>query len=167
MQTIILIIHVLLAAGMVVLILLQQGKGADAGAAFGGGASGTVFGAQGSGNFLSKTTGFLATSFFITSLVLAAIAGHQTVSTSVVDDLPVVTDPAPAASRNAGAEDVPVIESGAASSLDSAAGQALDVPGADLPDSMSDSVPSEMMPDVPSESATEMPSTGTLVPEPQ
>ncbi|WGZ93444.1 MAG: preprotein translocase subunit SecG [Candidatus Thiothrix putei] len=63
---------------MIVLILMQQGKGADAGAAFGSGASGTVFGSQGSANFLSRTTGILATVFFLVALALAFLASGRT-----------------------------------------------------------------------------------------
>ena len=74
MQTLILSIHIILAIILVVLILVQHGKGADAGAAFGSGASSTVFGAQGSATFLTKLTTFIALSFFITSLALAYYA---------------------------------------------------------------------------------------------
>ncbi|MBB3191799.1 preprotein translocase subunit SecG [Halomonas cerina] len=76
MQVAILMIHVAIAIALVVLILLQQGKGAEAGAAFGGGASQTVFGSRGSGNFLSRTTGVLAAAFFATSLTLAWFASQ-------------------------------------------------------------------------------------------
>ncbi|HEY3643743.1 MAG TPA: preprotein translocase subunit SecG [Gammaproteobacteria bacterium] len=80
--TIVLIIVAVLLIG---LILLQQGKGADAGAAFGSGASGTVFGAAGSANFLSRATGILATLFFALALGMAYLARHNTaVSKSVV-----------------------------------------------------------------------------------
>ena len=77
METVILAIHVVIAVSLVGLILIQQGKGADAGAAFGsgGGASGTVFGSQGSGNFLTKTTALLATLFFLTSIFLSYLSG--------------------------------------------------------------------------------------------
>jgi len=75
METALVVIHILVAIGIIGLVLIQHGKGADAGAAFGagaaGGASGSVFGAQGSGNFLSRSTGMLATVFFLTSLSLA------------------------------------------------------------------------------------------------
>ena len=70
MHTIILVTHVVISLLLVGFILLQHGKGADAGAAFGSGASGTVFGSGGSANFLSKTTAWLAVLFFITSIVL-------------------------------------------------------------------------------------------------
>lgn len=71
LYTIILIVHVFISLGLVGLVLLQHGKGADAGAAFGSGASGTVFGSQGSSNFLSHSTAVLAALFFFTSLGLA------------------------------------------------------------------------------------------------
>ncbi|RUR30822.1 preprotein translocase subunit SecG [Vreelandella andesensis] len=74
MQVAILMVHVVIAIALVVLILLQQGKGAEAGAAFGGGASQTVFGSRGSGNFLSRATGLLAAGFFVTSMALAYFA---------------------------------------------------------------------------------------------
>ncbi|MDZ7753743.1 MAG: preprotein translocase subunit SecG [Gammaproteobacteria bacterium] len=67
-------LHVLLAVGLITLILLQQGQGAGMGAAFGSGASGTVFGSQGSGSFLTKTTAVLATVFFLNSIGLAMLA---------------------------------------------------------------------------------------------
>jgi len=77
MQTLIVVIHVIVAIVIVGLVLLQQGKGADAGAWFGAGASQTVFGASGSGNFLVKATTFAATIFFITSLSLAIFARNE------------------------------------------------------------------------------------------
>ena len=85
-QNIVLVLHVIIAVSLVALVLLQQGKGADAGAAFGAGASGTVFGSKGSSSFLTRTTGVLATLFFITSLTLFVLATEsKTVATSVVD----------------------------------------------------------------------------------
>ena len=74
MQTIILTIHIILSIALIVLILVQHGKGADAGAAFGSGASSTVFGARGSATFLTKLTTVIALIFFITSLSLAYFA---------------------------------------------------------------------------------------------
>ncbi|PLX59680.1 preprotein translocase subunit SecG [Sedimenticola selenatireducens] len=68
MQTILVVVHLFLAVGVIGLVLMQHGKGADAGAAFGSGSSGTVFGAAGSANFLSRATALLATLFFLTSL---------------------------------------------------------------------------------------------------
>jgi preprotein translocase subunit SecG len=76
MQLILTVLHLALAIGLVGLILIQHGRGADAGAAFGSGASGTVFGAQGSGSFLTRTTAILATLFFLTSMALAYFAAQ-------------------------------------------------------------------------------------------
>ncbi len=77
-QSVVLIGHTLIAVLIIVLVLLQRGKGADAGAAFGAGASGTVFGAQGSSNFFSRATAVLATAFFASSLALAYISSQRT-----------------------------------------------------------------------------------------
>ncbi len=76
--------HVLLSVLLIALILFQRGKGAEAGAAFGAGASGTVFGSAGSGSFLTRMTAVLATLFFATSLSLAYLAGKQA-PTSVLE----------------------------------------------------------------------------------
>ena len=83
--TIITVIHVLLAAALIGLVLFQRGKGAEAGAAFGAGASGTVFGARGSASFLTRTTGVLATFFFVTSLSLAYLSGKREGPVSVLE----------------------------------------------------------------------------------
>ena len=72
----ILTVHVLVGLAVIGLVLLQHGKGADVGASFGGGASGSVFGSSGSANFLSRTTAVLAALFFVTSLTLTYIASH-------------------------------------------------------------------------------------------
>lgn len=77
METIVVVVHVIVAIGIVGLVLLQQGKGADAGASFGAGSSQTVFGASGTGNFLVRATTVGATIFFITSLSLALFAKNQ------------------------------------------------------------------------------------------
>ena len=69
--------HILVGAGVIGLVLIQHGKGADMGAAFGSGASGSLFGATGSANFLSRATGILAAVFFLTSLSLAYLAGSK------------------------------------------------------------------------------------------
>ena len=73
---VVLLVHVLAGLGMIGLVLMQHGKGADMGAAFGSGASGSLFGSSGSANFLSRSTAVLATVFFITSLSLAYLASH-------------------------------------------------------------------------------------------
>ena len=77
LHTATIVFHVLIAAAIVGLVLLQRGKGADAGAGFGAGASGTVFGARGSASFLSRMTATLAALFFATSLTLAYLGGTQ------------------------------------------------------------------------------------------
>lgn len=84
MENLILLVHLLTALAIVGLILMQQGKGAEMGASFGSGASQTLFGSGGSGNFFAKMTAVLATIFFITSFSLAVIAKQQT---SIDDDL--------------------------------------------------------------------------------
>ena len=92
MQTAILVVHILVALGIIGLVLIQHGKGADAGAAFGagaaGGASGTVFGAKGSSNFLSRSTAILATVFFLTSLSLAYLTKSVEKPSSLMDKTP-------------------------------------------------------------------------------
>ena len=100
MHTFVLVAHVFLAVGMIILILLQRGKGADAGTAFGAGASGTVFGSRGTASFFSRTTAVMATLFFVTSLTLAYIYGQATQPQSVTDQ--VITTPAQDAGQTAG-----------------------------------------------------------------
>jgi len=88
-QTALLIFHTIIALVIIILVLLQRGKGADAGAAFGAGASGTVFGARGSGSFFSRATAVLATIFFATSLSLAYFSSqHNGGPTSLLEDAP-------------------------------------------------------------------------------
>jgi preprotein translocase subunit SecG len=96
LQNAITFVHGLLCFAIVALVLLQRGKGADAGAGFGAGASGTVFGARGSATFFSKLTAILATLFFLTSMSLAWFATRPKaeVPKSIVDTA--VTEPAPA-----------------------------------------------------------------------
>ena len=79
MEQFILIFHFLVAIALIALVLIQQGKGAEAGASFGAGASQTVFGSGGGWNFFSKSTAILATIFFVTSVSLAVIAKNKTV----------------------------------------------------------------------------------------
>jgi len=86
-ENLLLIVHLVMAVALVVLVLLQQGKGAQAGAAFGGGSGGSsqsLFGARGSANFLTRTTAVIATIFFITTLSLAYLYANRSGSTSVV-----------------------------------------------------------------------------------
>ena len=124
MDTILLVVHVLLSLAIIGLVLLQRGKGADAGAALGGGgggASGSVFGAQGASNFLSRSTAILATGFFVSSLTLAYMASSsskapssvteetivtESVQPSIMDDVPMAEDAAPASDQS----DIPAAE---------------------------------------------------------
>ena len=87
MDIVVHVVHVLAALGLIVLVLLQQGKGADAGASFGSGASQTVFGSAGSANFLTRSTAVLAAVFFVTSLTLAWMARHSSSQDSVIPAL--------------------------------------------------------------------------------
>lgn len=102
--TIIIVIQVLSALAIIGLVLLQHGKGADMGAAFGSGASGSLFGATGSSNFLSKSTGFAAVIFFAATLALAFFGGRHTAPTGgVMDNLPATQNIAPAAAGSTAA----------------------------------------------------------------
>lgn len=85
MEILILIVHVLVGAGVIGLVLLQHGKGADMGAAFGSGSAGSLFGASGSANFLSRTTAILATVFFVTSLGLTYLGGTKSKPQGVIE----------------------------------------------------------------------------------
>jgi preprotein translocase subunit SecG len=109
--TIILTVQLLAAVAMIGLILIQHGKGADMGAAFGSGSSGSLFGASGSANFLSRTTAVLATVFFVCTLLLAYFGTPRSSSSgslgSVLEGAPAVTAPAPAASGASGASQIP------------------------------------------------------------
>ncbi len=86
LASVLLTVHILLAVALIALILLQHGKGADMGAGFGSGASGSVFGSRGSASFLSRTTGVLATVFFVNCLALAYLASHNVERTASVMD---------------------------------------------------------------------------------
>ena len=91
-QKAVLIAHTLIAVLVIVLVLLQRGKGADAGAAFGAGASGTVFGSRGSSSFFSRTTAILATAFFASSLTLAYLSSQRAEApTSLLEGAPAET----------------------------------------------------------------------------
>ena len=132
LQTIALVVHVFLAIGVIALVLMQHGKGAEAGAAFGGGASGTVFGSQGSGSFLTRMTTLFALAFFCTSMLLFFLAARHTNTGigSVTDGI-----------------DVPSVE-----------GQQTDMPATDAPESDTPAVNEEAdsgASDVPAVPATE------------
>ncbi len=123
-ENLLLIVHLVMAVSLVVLVLLQQGKGAQAGAAFGGGSSGSsqsLFGARGSANFLTRTTATVATIFFCTTLSLAYLYANRSVSSSVVSesvidqveiviesDVPMVPSDAPSDEQSE--NDIPVPE---------------------------------------------------------
>ncbi|MBV1881125.1 MAG: preprotein translocase subunit SecG [Pseudomonadales bacterium] len=109
-QTILLVVQVLSAVALVGLILIQQGKGADMGASFGSGASQTVFGSGGSGNFLTRTTAILATVFFLSSLGMAYMAKKQSeLEAQIPFSVPVI-EASGETSVPLGYEDLPAIE---------------------------------------------------------
>lgn len=111
MEKLILVIHSLAALVIIGLVLLQQGKGAAAGASFGAGASQTVFGSEGSGNFFTRATWTIAALFFITSFGLAIIAkNHSKVAADGVI-IPAVQQEVPAVSTSVPASEVPAVDS--------------------------------------------------------
>jgi preprotein translocase subunit SecG len=112
MEQFILVFHFVVAVALIGLILIQQGKGAEAGASFGAGASQTVFGSAGGWNFFSKTTAVLATVFFVTSVSLAVVAKNRTVVSDI--DLPIL-EQVPA--ENAVDSTIPEIDSEAETAL--------------------------------------------------
>lgn len=130
MEKLVLIIHSLAALAIIGLILLQQGKGAAAGASFGAGASQTVFGSEGSGNFFTRATWVIATIFFCTSFGLAVIAkNHSKVATQGLvvpaaqqQEVPSTSD-VPASDVPATTSDIPAVQSEAAPALIDAAAQ--------------------------------------------
>ncbi|MHB1290929.1 MAG: preprotein translocase subunit SecG [Sulfuricella sp.] len=118
METLVWVIHIIAALGTIGLVLMQHGKGADMGAAFGSGASGSLFGSSGSANFLSRATAVFATVFFLTSLTLTYFSSHKSKPVGVMEShslaqpavpadaakqvAPVVPAPAGAAGSKAG-----------------------------------------------------------------
>ena len=98
-MTAVLVFHVIVALAVIGLVLLQHGKGADMGSGFGGGSSGSLFGASGSANFLSRATAVLATVFFLTSLGLAYLATHKSKASGGVMDAVKTEQPAPGADK--------------------------------------------------------------------
>ena len=130
MQQVLTILQILIAVGLIGLVLLQQGKGADAGAAFGSGGSGTIFGSRGSASFLSRMTAGLAAVFFFNSIALAYISGQSVERESVTERFG-VTSEAPASNQSVGepgvASDVPELPGDGSQP----AGEQSDVP--DLP----------------------------------
>jgi preprotein translocase subunit SecG len=107
MKEIIMVIDILAAVGVVALVLLQQGKGADMGAAFGSGASATLFGARGSANFLTRATAILATVFFVANIALAYIAAREAKPRAAVTPAAIEQPAIPAPPAGAGAPAAP------------------------------------------------------------
>ena len=103
----VLILHVIAAAGIIVLVLVQHGKGADVGAAFGTGSAGSVFGSAGSANFLSRMTAGLALVFFLTSIGLSFLSNKRTAGKGVMANQPPATQSAP--DKAPGASEVPAV----------------------------------------------------------
>lgn len=112
--TILLAVQLLSALAMIGLILIQHGKGADMGAAFGSGSSGSLFGASGSANFLSRTTAVLATVFFICTLALAYFGNLRPASTGSVLERAAVTAPAAEGAAPASTTQIPGTQAPAA-----------------------------------------------------
>lgn len=108
MQQILLIVQILITIALVAIVLLQQGRGADAGASFGGGSSGSLFGARGPASFLSRLTAGLAALFFANSLALAYISSHSLERQSVVERVQPQSAPE-APGLPGGSEDVPAL----------------------------------------------------------
>jgi preprotein translocase subunit SecG len=107
-ETLLVVLHVLLAVGLIGLVLMQHGKGADAGAAFGSGASATVFGARGATSFLSRATSILATLFFLTSLALAYFAMRAGERPGILSQAPAAAT-APMAAPKPSTPELPVV----------------------------------------------------------
>ena len=107
MDLVVLILHVIAAAGIIGLVLIQHGKGADVGAAFGSGSAGSVFGSAGSANFLSRLTAGLALVFFVTSIGLTFLATKRSGNKGVMANQPAATQSTP--DKVPGASDVPVV----------------------------------------------------------
>ncbi len=112
--SILLAVQILTALAMIGLILVQHGKGADMGAAFGSGSSGSLFGASGSANFLSRMTGVLATVFFVCTLGLAYTSGVRPAGSGSVLEKAAVPATTPAATPSSGAQAIPTAPTGAA-----------------------------------------------------
>jgi len=106
-ETVLVAVHVLVAAALVGFVLLQHGKGADMGAAFGSGSSGSLFGAAGSANFLSRTTAILATVFFLSSLGLTYFGATRSGPTDIMKQGTTQSAPPTPANKETKATDVP------------------------------------------------------------
>jgi preprotein translocase subunit SecG len=125
-ETVILMVHTLIALLIILLVLMQRGKGADAGAAFGSGASGTVFGARGSSNFFSRATAILATAFFVSSLALAYLSSQdagapdsllERTPAATTEEAPAEAEEAPSMPALPESEETPQADQGEAADL--------------------------------------------------
>ena len=155
MQTILTVAQVFLSLGLIGLVLIQHGKGADAGAAFGSGASQTVFGSQGSGSFLTRITAIVATLFFLTSMALAYYATQGNEPAGLMDNLgdAVIIDGSPKAieAKPVPVSDIPAIPG----DLGSVHGDtATDIPALPGAVEMPPEVPVESLPEKTDESAS-------------
>ena len=128
-QKVVLAVHTLIAILIIVLVLLQRGKGADAGAAFGAGASGTVFGARGSASFFSRMTAIFAAAFFVSSLTLAYLSSQHIGAQpgSLLDEQAAEepAEPAPANDEPQATDELPSIDDGAEAAEETGAGETL------------------------------------------
>ena len=120
METLVWVIHIIAALGTIGLVLMQHGKGADMGAAFGSGASGSLFGSTGSANFLSRATAIFATVFFLTSLGLTYFSSHKSKPAGVMESHSLVQPTVPA---DAAKQVVPVVPAQEGSAAGSKAGE--------------------------------------------
>jgi preprotein translocase subunit SecG len=127
-STFVIIIQVISALVIIGLVLLQHGKGADMGASFGSGASGSLFGATGSSNFLSKSTGVAVAIFFSATMVLTYLGTNKAPSVGVMDNLSAAKVTASASSASASVVPAPAAAGGVASSAASAAGKSAEIP---------------------------------------
>ena len=155
MQTILTVLQLFLSLGLIGLILIQHGRGADAGAAFGSGASSTVFGSRGSGSFLSRTTAVLAALFFLTSMALAYYAAQGSKPAGLMDgadpfEFRGLFPPRRRRSPRSLPSEVPSVPRGA--QVDAATGS--DVPG----------VPADAAPPAPNEDVTQAPAVDMPAP---
>ena len=109
MSILVIVVHIIVCIALILIVLLQTGKGADMGAAFGGGSSQTLFGSTGASTFLSKATTAAAVVFMLTSLVLAYMSGNQSASTIMTDSPAPIEQPAaaPSGTDTQGAEQTP------------------------------------------------------------
>ena len=158
MQLILTVLHLVLAIGLITLVLLQHGKGADAGAAFGSGASSTVFGAQGSGSFLSRSTGIIAILFFLTSIALAYFAARVGEPEGLMDGL---DTPSPTAPAQDGPQDGPPISGSVPVTISAPASEPASEPASDEVPAVDDLPALPERDSVPRDGASDLPPAAT------